>query len=129
MRVLAGIAMAGVLLLIGCGSNSSRSSGSSAALAGNWQIALTPSDQTTFQPRSLSGFVLQKGGALTGSLSFLIPNIQNPSSPPCAGAGPISGTINGQTLNLSVSQNGQVLTLTGNTSSDGRELQFIGWRV
>ena len=122
MRVLTGFVMTGILLLVGCGGNSSQPSSSSAALAGNWQIALTPSDQTTFQPRNLSGFVLQRGGTLTGSLSFLIPNVQNPSSPPCAGAAPIRGTVSGQTLNLSVSQNGQVLTLTGNTSSDGSSM-------
>src|SRR5215469_6835214 len=114
--------MAVVLLLTGCGSNSPRPSSSSAALAGNWQIALTPSDQVNFQPRSLSGFVLQKGGALSGSLSFLIPNVQNPSSPPCAGAAAINGTVNGQALNLSVNQNGQMLTLTGSSSPDGSSM-------
>src|SRR5580700_1905432 len=108
-------------MLTACGRSSS-SQNSGPTLAGNWQIALTPNDQMNFQPRTLSGFAQQTGSSITGSVSFLIPNVQNPTSPPCAGAAPLTGKIDGQNVNLSVNQNGQILTLTGASSSDNSSL-------
>lgn len=120
MKVLGALLLAGLVTLIGCSGASSGSSSSStaaAAVGGNWQIALQPSDQVNFQPRTLSGFLQQTGSNLTGSVQFLIPNTQNPSAPPCAGAASVSGMVTGQSLKLLVNQNGQMLTLSGTTSS------------
>lgn len=117
MRVLASVVLASLVLLTACGRSSSPQN-TSPSLAGNWQIALTPNDQVTFQPRTLSGFAQQAGSSVNGSVSFLIPNVTNPSAPPCAGAAPLTGSFDGQNVNLSVNQNGQMLTLTGTGSAD-----------
>jgi len=117
VRVRASVLLTSLAVLTACGGSSSPQN-SGPALAGNWQILLTPSDQVAFQSRTLSGFTQQTGSNLTGSVTFLIPNTQNPSAPPCAGAAPLTGKIDGQNVNLSVSQNGQMLTLTGASSSD-----------
>lgn len=121
MRVFASLLLTSLAMLTACGRSSS-SQNSGPTLAGNWQIALTPNDQMNFQPRTLSGFAQQTGSSITGSVSFLIPNVQNPTSPPCAGAAPLTGKIDGQNVNLSVNQNGQILTLTGASSSDNSSL-------
>ena len=115
MRVLASVLLASLVFLTACGRSSSPQN-SGPSLAGNWQIALTPKDQATFQPRTLSGFAQQAGSNVTGSVSFLIPNVTNPSAPPCAGAAPLTGKFDGQNVSLSVNQNGQMLTLTGTSS-------------
>lgn len=117
MRVLARVLLTSLVLLTACGRTSSPPN-SAPSLAGNWQIALTPNDPVTFQPRTLSGFAQQAGSSVNGSVSFLIPNVTNPSAPPCAGAAPLTGKFDGQNVNLSVNQNGQMLTLTGTSSSD-----------
>ena len=117
MRIIARVLLASLVLLTACGRSSSPQN-SGPSLAGNWQIALTPNDQVTFQPRTLSGFAQQAGSSVNGSVSFLIPNVTNPSAPPCAGAAPLTGKFDGQNVNLSVNQNGQMLTLTGTSSSD-----------
>ena len=117
MRVLASVLLASLVLITSCGRNSSPQN-SAPSLAGNWQIALTPNDQVTFQSRTLSGFAQQAGSNVNGSVSFLIPNVTNPSAPPGAGAAPLTGNCVGQSVNLSVNQNGQMLTLTGTSSSD-----------
>jgi len=117
VRVLASVVLASLVLLTACGRSSSPQN-TSPSLAGNWQIALTPNDQVTFQPRTLSGFAQQAGSSVNGSVSFLIPNVTNPSAPPCAGAAPLTGSFDGQNVNLSVNQNGQMLTLTGTGSAD-----------
>ena len=121
MRVRASVLLASLAVLTACGGSSSPQN-SGPTLAGNWQIMLTPNNQVSFQPRALSGFAQQAGINLTGSVTFLIPNIQNPSAPPCAGAAPLTGKIDGQNLHLSVNQNGQMLTLTGASSSDNSSL-------
>jgi hypothetical protein len=117
VRVLASVLLASLVLITSCGRSSSPQN-STPSLAGNWQIALTPNDQVTFQSRTLSGFAQQAGSNVNGSVSFLIPNVTNPSAPPCAGAAPLTGNFDGQSVNLSVNQNGQMLTLTGTSSSD-----------
>jgi hypothetical protein len=111
-----------LVILAGCSGSSSSSHNSVATLAGNWQIALTPNDQANFQPRALSGFLQQTDQNITGSVTFLIPNPQNPAAPLCAGNASISGKVDGESVSLSVNQNGQMLTLAGNPSSDGSSI-------
>jgi hypothetical protein len=86
-----------------CSGNSSLPPG---PVAGNWQMQLvSPSND---QPWQLSGFLLQSGNSVTGSF-VSVPNVSTGFG--CNGAGPVSGTLNGQNLKLDVNESGQDVSL------------------
>jgi hypothetical protein len=117
-RIKAGIRTAAAiclgLLLASCGGGSSNTSTSS-TLSGNWLITLTR--QTNPVPLLYSGFLIQSGKNVTGSLIL---------GDGCSGVGPVTGTVNGQSLQLDINEFGQNLTLTGTIPSAGTTGVFIG---
>ena len=93
---------------IGCG-GSSTTTPPPEALAGNWQFNIYPNKSTT--PQSESGFLLQDKGSLTGNLAVQPTSVNN-----CSGVAPLSGTVSGTNVNLSINEFGSVLLLVGSYS-------------
>jgi hypothetical protein len=127
LRVIATVSLAYLVFMLGgCGGGSSSSSSSSAKqgpLAGNWQITLTQeipagTAQNPLAPLSVSGFLLESNNSLTGSVA--LPG--NGPSLNCAGVGPVTGTISGQSVAISVDESGSTLNLTGAVSSDSKSM-------
>ncbi len=87
--------------LLACG-NGGNSVSSSSPLSGNWQITLQR--HAHFAPFVFTGFLLQSGPAVTGSMIL---------GGGCEGVGPVTGTLDGQNLSLTISEFGQDISLTG----------------
>jgi hypothetical protein len=113
VRILSATVLTCVLALLSSCGGGSTADPPTGALSGNWQLTLVQSGTKQPIQFSLSGFLQQSSNSLTGS--FVLPGT-------CAGAGPVTGTVNGQSINLSVDQSGSTLELTGNTSSDNRSM-------
>lgn len=96
--------------LTGCGSSGNESSNITGALSGNWQMTLVRHNDTT--QFLYSGFLLQSGNSITGSL---ILNAGNG----CGGVGPVTGTVNGQNFQMDVNDFGGDLSLTGSLPTSG----------
>ncbi len=132
--------LAGLMLSGWGGSSRSSSSQNSGPLAGNWQFTLaSPSDGSflgspnpacastsgTPLPICSGGFLLQNQGSVTGALVYSIQVPPPPSltgSPPTlcnSGSAPVTGTINGQNVTLTVVAGTQTFTLNGTLSADG----------
>src|SRR5215468_2695522 len=131
---LTALLIGSIALLSACGGGSSTVNPQNrAALSGNWQFVLhTPTDKS-FQgtPSSISscapasnegptlcsgGFLLQDKGSVTGALSY---SITDQNGVFCnGGSAPVSGTINGQTVNLTAVAGSQTFTLTASLSTD-----------
>jgi hypothetical protein len=101
------------LLVIGCGGggNSSTDGSSSQSIstpniAGNWTFTAT-SSKFGGQVNAI-GTIAQNGSTITGSLAL--------SGSACASAGSFSGTISGNSLTISLNENGQTVTFTGTVS-------------
>jgi hypothetical protein len=62
-----------------------------------------------------SGFLLQSGNSLAGSLLLS-------GATPCAGLGTPSGTVSGPNLAITLDQIAQTVTLTGTSSNDGTSM-------
>jgi len=103
------------LTLVACGSGQSSPAPTSGSLSGNWLITLNR--QANPQPLTYSGFLLQAGKSVTGSLIL---------GGGCQGVGPVTGTLDGQNLQLDVNEFGQNLTLTGTFPADGSSDAFVG---
>lgn len=90
-----------VTMTVGCGSTKTAAP-QSGLLSGNWEITL----QRHAHPGALlfSGFMLQSGSAVTGSLIL---------GGGCEGVGTVTGTLQGQNLALTVDEFGQEISLTG----------------
>jgi hypothetical protein len=100
------------LLMTACSSSSnSHSSGSSSspsgALSGNWQMTLQSSDPKA-KPLAQSGFLLQTGNAVTGSVIV--------SNSSCSGIASVSGNVNGSDISLEINPTGTVINQTGTIS-------------
>ena len=95
-------------LLAGCGSSKStaNSSDPSAGISGNWQMSLVPTNST--DPKSQSGFLLQSGTAVSGSVIVI--------DTPCSGIATVDGTVSGSDVSLVVTLSGDVINLTGSVS-------------
>jgi hypothetical protein len=91
-----------VAATVGCGSTMSVAPRST-LLSGNWEITL----QRHAHPGTLlfSGFMLQSGSLVTGSLVL---------GGGCNGVGTVTGTVSGQNLALTIDEFGQEISLTGN---------------
>lgn len=115
------------LCACGGGSGGSGSSQPSASISGNWQFYMdNPVDSSGTAPfvgGLQGGFLLQKNDSLNGGVvySVALPPDQNaPNGTPCnAGSTAITGSISGQTVNLTVTAGAQTFTLTGTLRSDG----------
>jgi hypothetical protein len=120
------------LALCSCGGGDSPVLDQNAQVAGNWQFTLTTSGDSFVASPLQGGFLQQNNGALSGQIAF---SIVLPGSPqPCnTGTATVTGTISGQTVNLTavmttLDQSGnstaQSLTLSGGAlSSDGATIQ------
>jgi hypothetical protein len=131
-RALLLVVLVSVVGLSGCGGSSSSGNGSQIplSLAGNWQFTMGEqlnSDPTkpSFSGGLQGGFLLQNNGAVSGQANFLImtqPPLGSGGQPtPCnSGTDVITGTISGQTVNLTAkSSAGQTFTLTGTLDFSG----------
>src|ERR1700679_526355 len=98
------------LLLNGCGGGSSNSNSSSASgsISGNWQMSLQKSN-STLQPKTQSGFLVQNGGNVAGSVLF--------TDIPCSGIGGVTGTVSGTDVSLVVDPVGVEVNLSGTVGS------------
>jgi hypothetical protein len=133
-KLFAILLFAGLSLLSACGGGGTFNPQNRAPLSGNWQFSLhTPTDRS-FQgiasplsictpgpgegpPLCSGGFLLQDKGSVTGALAY---SITDQNGALCnGGSAPVTGTINGQTVNLTAVAGSQTFTLTGTLSSDG----------
>jgi hypothetical protein len=116
----------GLVGLSGCGGNSGSGDGPPATqLSGNWQFTMQAPPDNSYVGGLQGGFVLQKGGAVTGAAVFSIALPQPPPTPPTvcsSGSATISGTISGQNVNLTAIAGNQTFTLTGALSSNNSTL-------
>jgi hypothetical protein len=121
-----------LLMLAGCSSSSSSSTSQNSSLAGNWQFLMTNPDQTPpsqggpptgTQYGLQGGFLLQSGGTVTGQAVYSIsgnPTGGGSSWDVCdSGSAQITGTISGQTVNLTVATGSQTFILQGTLGSNG----------
>jgi len=99
---------------LSCG-NSNKSVSPGSDISGNWQFALTRHNNT--QVWTFSGFLLQSGNTVTGS--FVL-------GAGCQGVGPVNGTFDGQSLQLTVGEFGQDFSLSASLPSGSAASAFIG---
>jgi hypothetical protein len=128
------LALASTLMLSACGGSSGNSTGTqaSASMSGNWQFVMdNPLDSSGTAPfvgGLQGGFLLQKTGALNGGAVYSValpPDVNTPNGTPCnTGSAAITGTISGQTVNLSAVAGSQTFTLTGTLSADGKTIDI-----
>jgi hypothetical protein len=97
------------LVMAGCSSSSSKNDpAGNRPLTGNWQMSLQPSN-SKLKPNPQSGFLVQSSDAVTGSVSV--------TDAPCSGVAPVSGTVTGNTVSLTLSPSGIEVILDGNIDS------------
>ena len=126
------VLLAGTLALTACGGGGSSSTSSPIplSLSGNWQFTMAEqlnSDPTkpSFTGGLQGGFLLQNNSSVAGQANFMMmtqPPAGSGAQPtPCnSGVDQITGTITGQSVNLTAqSSAGQTFTLTGTLSFDG----------
>ena len=111
-----------MLALTACGGSSSSAPQQNAMVAGNWQFTMTPPGDGSFTGGLQGGFLLESNGTLTGQAVYSVSNTQNGQTVLCnSGSAPISGTLSGQTLTLTVvagsPSNNITFALTGTVSS------------
>jgi hypothetical protein len=111
MRTLALPMLACVLVALSCSGGSSKNNIDAGLLSGNWQIGLQSSPPSTSTPTE-SGFLLQTGNSLTGQFVF-------GGQTQCTGLGSAQGTLSGSNVEITLTQSGQTVTLTGTAASDG----------
>ncbi len=118
--------LAGTMMLSACGGSSSSDPQQSATLSGNWQFSMTNPDSTTPQGTQYGlqgGFLLQNNGAVTGQAVYSISGKNQDSQwAVCdSGSAQITGTVSGQTVNLTAAAGSQTFALVNGTlGSDGR---------
>ena len=116
-------AIAGLIVLSACGGSNVSQSQSTGTLAGNWQFTITAPSDNSFQGGMQGGFLLQSKGSVTGGVTYslsLPPQQQGGSSTLCSsGSAPVTGTIDGQNVTLTVVAGVQTFTLTGTLSASG----------
>jgi hypothetical protein len=88
------------------GSKGAGTSSTSSAISGNWQITLTRHNST--EQWTFSGFLMQSGSTVNGSFVLGVG---------CQGVGPVTGTIDGQNLQLTVGSFGQDFNLSATLPS------------
>jgi hypothetical protein len=96
---------------LSCGGGNSKNNADPSLLSGNWQIGLQPSPPATGTPTE-SGFLFQSGNSLTGQFLFS-------GQTQCTGLGSAQGAVTGSNIEITLTQTGQTVTLTGTAASDG----------
>jgi hypothetical protein len=92
---------------LSCGGGGSAATSNVEGISGNWQITLSRHFLPDV-PLVYTGFLLQKGTAVAGSVVL---------GSNCQGVGPVTGTMDAQTLSLTINQFGQDVSLTGAAST------------
>jgi len=99
-----------IMALSACGGGSSGPPQSGTQVAGNWQFAMQNPPGNSFTGGLQGGFLLQKNGSLIGQVTFSI--TASGSALACnSGTATITGTVSGQTVNLTA--------VVGTLASDG----------
>jgi hypothetical protein len=117
------------MALVACGSSGTNSQ-LPLTLSGNWQFTMaeqlnTDASLPSFTGGLQGGFLIQNGSTVSGQMTFATttqPPFGSGGTPTQCNSGvtPISGTISGQTVNLTAQSVGaQTFTLTGTLSLDG----------
>lgn len=100
-----------LLIATSCGGGSSSSAHPDSAISGNWVITLVRHNST--EPWTFSGFLLQSGGSVSGSVIL-------GAGVGCQGVvGPVTGSFDGKQLQLTIGSFGQDFSLTGGMTSGG----------
>ncbi len=100
-----------VITIVSCGGGSSTAAPPASAISGNWEMTLRRHNST--EPWIFSGFLLQSGGLVSGSVIL-------GAGVGCQGVvGPVTGTFDGQKLQLTIGSFGQDFSLTGGMTSGG----------
>jgi hypothetical protein len=107
-----------LLILAACGGSSSSTPATSGALTGNWQVNLTQDYPLPVTQLSVSGFVVESGNTLTGSVQ--VPTVGTLTH--CGGVSALTGSISSQTVTFSVDEGGTVVSFTGTLGSDGSSM-------
>ena len=114
--------LASLLTLAGCGGKPASQPQSTGALAGNWQFTMGAPSDNSFLGGMQGGFLLQNNTAITGGVvySVFLPPTQVGLPPTIcsSGSAPVTGTVSGQNVTLTVSAGVQTFTLTGSLSAD-----------
>jgi len=97
------------VFMSGCGSSNKSQPAGSGTISGNWQMELQSSNSNV-KPFPQSGFLLEEGDAVSGSVVLI--------DDPCSGVGSVNGTVSGSSISLSVSPIGLEVNLTGTLGSD-----------
>ena len=126
--------LAGLVFLTACGGGTSILSQGNGPLSGNWQFTLQNAADGSFvgmtspscaspqgvpPPLCSGGFLLESTGPVTGGMVY---SVSFPGQPKCSdssGSAPVTGNLNGQTVNLTVPAGAQTFTLQGTLSTDG----------
>jgi hypothetical protein len=102
VRLLLGM----LIVTTACGGGGSAMS-QTAPLSGNWQITLSR-HVNPIPPLTFTGFLIQSGTSVTGNL-ILGSN--------CSGVGPLTGTVDGQNVSLTINEFGEDISLMGTMPS------------
>jgi hypothetical protein len=93
------------LFAVGC--NSSGNGGSGVInMAGTWNFSTSSTRGTT----TGTGTLAQSGSSISGTLTL---------TGACAASAPLSATLSGNNISATLTENGQVVNLTGTVTSDG----------
>jgi hypothetical protein len=117
--MVAVLMLAGLMTLAGCGGSSSgNSSPNNVSLSGNWQFTMAPPHDGSFTGGLQGGFLLESGGTVKGATEYavLLPQLLIPCS---TGSAAVTGTVSGQTVQLTAVAGTQIFTLSGTISLDG----------
>jgi len=117
IRIAAVLCLTCLLMVSACGGGQSNSATSGGVLSGNWQMSLTQTEPPTSGPeiQTESGFLVQSGNSLTGSLVLSGATV-------CSGIGGATGTVSAPNVAITLDQVDQTLTLTGAATSDGTSM-------
>jgi hypothetical protein len=94
---------------VGCGTENGGSSSGQINIAGNWHFTFTSSRGPI---GNASGSLTQSGGVFGGTLTL--------TGGVCASSGTIGGSIIGNNIGATLSENGQAVNLTGTVASNGQ---------
>jgi hypothetical protein len=116
------IKMLGVLLLCGCLAGCGSSS--SPNLTGNWQFTVKSAANGNTYTGTAS--ITQSSGPVdssgASSLERTVTGTLNFANDPCATAAPLSGTISGSNVIVTVTEGGQPVSFTGNVNAAFTEM-------
>ena len=106
VKFICGIAICYVATLGMCACANKNTPPTGTTFTGNWQITLDRHLNPI--PLSYTGFLIQSGNSIAGSVVL---------GDGCPGVGPVTGTITGQSFQLTIEEFGQTINLNGDLPS------------